>query len=234
MAGHSKFKNIMHRKGAQDQKRAKVFARMSREITIAARSGADPETNPRLRAALGMARAQNMPKDKVQAAIQKASGGDRADDLIEVRYEGFGPGGSAIIVEALTDNKNRTATDVRTAFGKNGGQLGETGSVSYMFDHIGYITYKNKNIDEAMEAALSYAKDITEEDNIIEITSDLENFGDLRDACLKNLGDPEEIEIIFTPKSTIILSGDKKNSFEKMIDALENLDDVQNVFHNVE
>ena len=226
----------MHRKGAQDQKRAKVFAKMSRELTVAARSGADPEFNPRLRAALALARVQNMPKDKVQAAIQKASGGDKTDDLIEIRYEGYGVGGAAVIVEALTSNKNRTATDVRTAFGKNGGQLGELGSVAYMFDRVGYILYEGKTIDVVIEVALeNNAKDIEEtEDGEVEITCEVEDFAMLRDACLKKLGDPKALEIIYLPKAAIKLSPAQQETFEKMISALEDLEDVQNVFHNVE
>lgn len=235
MSGHSKFKTIMHRKGAQDTKRAKIFAKLSREITIAARTNQDPEFNPRLRAALSMARSHNMPKDKIQAAIQKAAGGDKSDDLMEIRYEGYGIGGTAVIVEALTDNKNRTATEVRTAFAKNGGQLGESGSVAYLFDHVGYLLYENKNIDEVMDIALNHnAKDVEENDSMIEITVDLESFADLRDACLKTLGDPKEMEIIYMPKTTIALPEDKKTNFEKMIEVLEDLEDVQNVFHNVE
>ena len=235
MAGHSKFKNIMHRKGAQDLKRAKIFAKLSREITVAARSGVDPEFNPRLRAALSMARTQNMPKDKVQIAIQKASGGDKADDMVEIRYEGYGPGGAAVIVEALTDNKNRTATEVRTAFGKNGGQMGELGGVAFLFERVGFISYKGQNFDKVMEVALNHnAKDVFEDDNIIEIIVDLDSFAELRDACLKELGDPEDIEIIYMPKASITLDDSQKDTFEKMVAALEDLEDVQNVFHNVE
>jgi len=235
MAGHSKFKNIMHRKGAQDLKRAKIFAKLSREITVAARAGNDPEFNPRLRAALALARGQNMPKDKVQVAIQKASGADKADDMAEIRYEGYGTGGAAVIVEALTDNKNRTATEVRTAFGKNGGQMGESGSVAYMFDRVGYIVYKDKNIDQVMDVALNHnAKDVVENENFVEIIVDIDSFAELRDACLKELGDPEEMEIIYMPKANMTLSEAQRETFEKMVAALEDLEDVQNVFHNVE
>lgn len=235
MSGHSKFKTIMHRKGAQDLKRAKIFAKLSREITVAARSSSDPEFNPRLRAALAMARSHNMPKDKVQAAIQKALGGDKADDMAEMRYEGYGVGGVAVIVEALTDNKNRTATDVRTAFGKNGGQLGESGNVAFLFDRVGYIAYINQNIDKVMEIALNNnARDVVENDDLIEIISELDNFGEIRDACLKDLGDPTEMEIIYMPKVSVTLSSEQEEIFEKMIAALEDLEDVQNVFHNVE
>lgn len=224
----------MHRKGAQDLKRAKIFAKLSREITVAAKSGTDPEFNPRLRAALAMARSQNMPKDKVQLAIQKAAGGDKADDMAEIRYEGYGPGGAAIIVETLTDNKNRTATEVRTAFGKNSGQMGESGSVAFLFDRVGFISYKGQNFDKVMDVALNHnAKDVFEDD-VTEIIVDLDSFAELRDACIKELGDPEDIEIIYMPKASITLDESQKETFEKLVVALEDLEDVQNVFHNVE
>lgn len=235
MAGHSKFKNIMHRKGAQDAKRAKIFARLSREIAIAARSSDDPTKNPHLRAVLADARSHNMPKDKIQNAIKKASSGNAGDDLESIRYEGFGPGGSAIIVEALTDNKNRTACDVRTAFGKNGGQLGETGSVSYLFEHIGYVVYKkdSENFDQAMDIALNHnAQDILEEDDHFQIIVPLEHYAALRNECLEKLGDFEMANIAWFPINTIDVSGEKAETLQKLIATLEDLDDVQNVFTN--
>ncbi|USO02291.1 MAG: YebC/PmpR family DNA-binding transcriptional regulator [Alphaproteobacteria bacterium] len=235
MAGHSKFKNIMFRKGAQDQKRAKLFAKLSREITVVARSNPDPEKNPALRAALAMARTNNMPKDRIQTAIAKASASDKKDDLTEIRYEGYGINGSAVIVEALTDNKNRTASEIRAAFSKNGGQLGETGSVSYLFDHVGSIVYQNKSADEIMEVLMEYdIKDIIEEDGQVIIISTLDAFPEVRDACLEKFGDPLEMEIVFLPQNRLSLEGEKKETFQKMLFALEDLDDTHNIFHNVE
>jgi len=235
MAGHSKFKNIMFRKGAQDKKRAKLFAKLSREITITARNNPDPDSNPSLRASLVMARSHNMPKDRIQTAITKASGADKAEELAEMRYEGYGIGGSAVIVEALTDNKNRTASEVRTSFSRNGGHLGESGSVAYLFEHVGLIIYQNKTADEAMEALLEEdIKDITEEGEQVMITSTLDAFPKVRDACIDKLGDPLSMDIIFIPVNTVTLDDEKKETFEKMINTLEDLDDVQNIFHNVE
>ncbi len=165
MAGHSQFKNIMYRKGAQDKKRAKLFSRLSRELTVAARSGmADPDMNPRLRSAVAAARAANMPKDNIERAIKKAAGGEDEANFEEIRYEGYGPGGAAIIVETLTDNRNRTASEVRTAFGKHGGSLGESNSVSFLFDRVGQIVYDREvgTNDEVFEAAAEAGADNVE------------------------------------------------------------------------
>ncbi len=237
MSGHSQFKNIMYRKGAQDAKRAKIFSKISREITVAVKEGgSDPESNSRLRAALLNARAENMPKDNVDRAIKKAAGNDAGADYQSVRYEGYGPGGVAIIVEGLTDNKNRTAPDVRSAFTKFSGSLGETNSVSFQFDHVGYIAYaKDVAGEDAMfEAAIEAGADDLVTDDVYEIYSSIENLAALRDALIKKFGDPQEAKIIWRPKNTVPVSVDVAKSLFKLIDLLEDNDDVQNVFSNYE
>ena len=237
MAGHSKFKNIMHRKGAQDKKRSNLFSKLSREITVAAKMGAaDPDMNPRLRLAINNAKAQSMPKDNIQRAIDKASGGDE-DNYEEVRYEGYGPGGSAIIVEALTDNRNRTATNVRTCFSKNGGNMGTEGSVQHGFERLGLIEYaasagdEEKILEAAMEAG---AQDIessedghviwTAADDLHQVASDLE----------KALGEAENVKLAWKPNLTVQLDEGHAGTLMKLIDALDDDDDVQTVWGNYE
>lgn len=238
MSGHSQFKNIMYRKGAQDAKRAKVFSKISREITVAVKeSGSDPESNSRLRSALISARSENMPKDNIDRAIKKALGGDADADYQNVRYEGYGPGGVAIIVEGLTDNKNRTAPAVRSAFTKFGGSLGESNSVAFSFDHIGYIVYE-KNVaseDEIFEVALEAgANDIITDEDIYEILTDIEKLSAIRDSLIKKFKDPREAKVIWKPKNTIAVDEKTAQSLMKLINILEEDDDVQEVFANYE
>ncbi|MFT8979666.1 YebC/PmpR family DNA-binding transcriptional regulator [Gluconobacter oxydans] len=236
MAGHSQFKNIMHRKGAQDAKRAKQFAKVLREITVATRSGLpDPASNPRLRAAISMAREVNMPKDNVERAIKKASGAAGGDDYVEVRYEGYGPAGVAIIVEGLTDNRNRTAGEVRAAFSKHGGSLGETNSVSFMFQRLGVISYPLDvaSEDEMLEAAIEAGADnaeTTEEGH--EVTCAMENFFAVRDALESRFGEPQSAKLDWRPENSVTLDEDKARSVMKLIDVLEDSDDIQVVYAN--
>lgn len=236
MAGHSQFKNIMYRKGAQDAKRAKMFAKIAREILVSVRSGLpDPNANPRLRAALASARAANMPKDNIDRAIKKAVGGDDTSQYEEVRYEGFGPGGTAIIVEGLTDNRNRTVSEVRTAFTKYGGSLGETGSVSFLFDHIGLIRYPTSIglYDEAFEAAVEAgAENLEIEDDAYEVTSTVESFGAVRDYLIQKYGDPLEAKVVWRPITMAPCDDEAAQSLLKLVDALEDNDDVQQVYFN--
>jgi YebC/PmpR family DNA-binding regulatory protein len=235
MAGHSKFKNIQHRKGAQDKKRAKVFARLSKEITVAAKMGMpDPAMNPRLRSAVLAARAQNMPKDNIDRAIKKSedAGGENYE---EIRYEGFAPGGIGVIVEALTDNRNRTASEVRSAFSKHGGNLGETGSVSFMFDRVGEITYPAKagTPDDMLEAALEAgADDCQSDDEEHRFYCAAGSLHEVVGALEAKLGEPRTAQITWRPQNTIGIDDEKAESLLKMLDALEESDDVQNVFAN--
>ncbi len=237
MAGHSQFKNIMHRKGRQDAKRSKIFAKLSREITVAAKlGGPDPESNPRLRLAVQNARAQSMPKDNIERAINRSQGGD-AENYDEVRYEGYGPGGTALIVEALTDNRNRTAASVRAAFSKHGGNMGESGSVSFMFDRVGEIVYPPEagDADAIMEAAIEAgADDITSDENGHIIICAFEDLGAVSAALTEALGEPESVKAVWKPQTTTELSEDKASTMLKLIAALEDDDDVQNVYSNFE
>lgn len=236
MAGHSQFKNIMHRKGAQDAKRAKQFAKILREITVATRSGLpDPGSNPRLRAAMTMAREANMPKDNVERAIKKASGAAGGDDYVEVRYEGYGPAGVAIIVEGLTDNRNRTAGEVRAAFSKHGGSLGESNSVSFMFQRLGVITYSLDvaSEEEMLEAAIEAGADNAETTaDTHEVTCAMENFFAVRDALETRFGEPQSAKLDWRPENTVMLDEEKARSVMKLIDVLEDNDDVQSVYAN--
>ncbi|GBQ21068.1 hypothetical protein AA0472_0334 [Acetobacter estunensis NRIC 0472] len=236
MAGHSQFKNIMHRKGAQDAKRAKQFAKVIREITVAARSGLpDPATNPRLRAAISAAREVNMPKDTVERAIKKATGAGGGDDYVEVRYEGYGPAGVAVIVEALTDNRNRTAAEVRAAFSKYSGSLGETNSVSFMFQRLGVITYPASvaTEDEMLEAAIEAGADnVVSTAESHEVTCEVESFFAVRDALETKFGEPESAKLDWRPENTVALDEDKGRTVLKLLDVLEDNDDVQNVYAN--
>ncbi|MEM0906714.1 MAG: YebC/PmpR family DNA-binding transcriptional regulator [Pseudomonadota bacterium] len=237
MAGHSKFKNIMHRKGAQDAKRSKLFSKLSREITVAAKMGTpDPEMNPRLRLAVAAAKAQSMPKDNIERAIKKAAGDDDAN-YEEVRYEGYGPGGVAVLVEALTDNRNRTAGVVRAAFSKHGGALGETGSVAFMFDRVGEIEYQGAatDADTMMEAAIDAgADDVVSEEDLHTVTCAFESVAEVSAALTERLGDPDAVRIVWRPQNVTPVDEDKGATLMKLIDVLEDDDDVQNVFANYE
>jgi YebC/PmpR family DNA-binding regulatory protein len=236
MAGHSQFKNIMHRKGAQDARRGRQFARIIREITVSARQGLpDPASNPRLRAAVTAARQANMPKDTVDRAIKKASGAGGGDDYAEVRYEGYGPAGVAVIVEALTDNRNRTASDVRTAFNKNGGALGETNSVSFMFNRLGVIRYPASvaTADTMLEAAIEAgAENAESDDEAHEVTCPIEDFFTVRDALEARFGAPESAKLEWRPTTVVTLDEDRAAGLLKLLDALDENEDVQNVYAN--
>jgi YebC/PmpR family DNA-binding regulatory protein len=238
MAGHSHFKNIMRRKGAQDAKKAKVLTKVQREIISACKTGMpDPNSNPRLRSAIQWAREENMPRDRIEAAIKRASSKDAADNYESVRYEGYGPGGTAIIVQILTDNRNRSAADIRSIFAKGGGNMGETGSVSFMFDNVGMVTYPvSVASEEAMfEAALETGADNCAVDEGIHIvTCTLESFGTVRDALEKKFGAPSSAKLTWLPKNTVAVSDESANQILKLIDALEDHDDVQEVFSNFE
>ena len=237
MAGHSKFKNIMHRKGAQDSKRAKVFAKFAREITVAARNGGDPDMNPRLRGAIAAGRAMNMPNDRINKAIQKAVGGGDESNYEEVRYEGYGTGGIAMIVETLTDNRNRSASEVRTALTKHGGNLGETGSVSFMFEQVGLIVYpKDVATDDQMfEAALEAgASDVDSSDENHEINCAVEDFSTVRDALEAKYGTAIEGRLDWKPQTLTPVEESTAGTFLKLMDVLEDNDDVQRVSSNVD
>ncbi len=236
MAGHSQFKNIMFRKGAQDKKRAKVFSRISREITIAVKTGGgpDPSANPRLRLAIQNGRAENMPKENIERAIKKAAGNE-ADNMDEMRYEGYGPGGVAIIVETLTDNKNRSAAAVRSYFAKNGGAMAETGAVSFMFDHVCEIVYPLSagSADEVLEAAIEAgADDVVSDNERHVIYCDFEATSDVTTALTTALGDPTSANIIWKPQNLTAINADKGETLLKLIATLEDDEDVQNVFAN--
>lgn len=237
MAGHSQFKNIMHRKGAQDKKRAKVFTKIIRELTAAAKAGGDPTANPRLRAAITTARTSNMPKDTMERAISRGAGGEDDNVYEEIRYEGYGIAGVAVIVEALTDNRNRTASDVRSTFTKLGGNLGETNSVSFMFDRIGLIEYPASvaTADQMFEAALEAgASNVESDDECHEIITDPNDFSAVRDSLSALYGDPQGAKLAWLPKTTTPLDKEQATTLLKMIDVLEDFDDVQNVSTNME
>ena len=237
MAGHSQFKNIMHRKGKQDSVRSKMFSKLAREITVAAKTGMpDPNMNPRLRLAIQNAKAQSMPKDNIERAIKKASGAE-GENYDEVRYEGYGPGGVAVIVEALTDNRNRTASNVRSIFTKAGGALGETGSVSFSFDRVGEITYKAEvgDADKVMEAAIEAgAEDVESSEDGHTIICGFEAMNEVSKALEGVLGEAESVKAIWKPQNTVPVDEEKAQSLMKLIDNLEDDDDVQNVYSNFE
>lgn len=236
MAGHSKFANIKHRKGAQDKKRAKIFTRLIKELAVAARSGTDPASNPRLRSALLAARAANMPKDNIDRVLKKAEGGE-GENYEEVRYEGYGPGGTALIVEALTDNRNRTASEVRAAFNKYGGSMGETGSVSFMFDKVGQLIYTMDagDADTVFEAALEAGADNVESDDSGHmILTDPSDFMAVREALEEALGTPEEAELTWRPQNSISVNEAQASTLLKLLDVLDDNEDVQNVSANFE
>ena len=238
MAGHSKFKNIMHRKGKQDASRARIFTRLTREIIIAAKSGMpDPAMNPRLRSAILAARAENMPKDKIEAAIKRGSGGTESENYEEIRYEGYGPGGVAIIVEAATDNRNRTAAEVRAIFSKQGGNMGETGSVGFMFARKGVISYPaDKTTPDAMfEAAIEAgAENCESSDETHEITCAMEEFNTVRDAMIRIMGDPESAKLQWIPQTLAPVDESTAGGVFKLLEALDECDDVQEVASNIE
>jgi len=237
MAGHSQFKNIMHRKGGQDAKRAKIFNKLAREITVAAKMGLpDPAMNPRLRAAIIAARQKNMPKDRIDRAIKSGEAADTAN-YESVRYEGYGPGGVAIIVEALTDNRNRTAPEIRTAFSKAGGALGETNSVSFMFQRLGVITYPLAagSADAMFEtAAEAGADNVDTDENEHEITTTVENFSAVRDALEEKFGSASSSALEWRPLTMSAPTPDQAESLFKLVDVLEDNDDVQTVAVNAE
>lgn len=238
MAGHSQFKNIMYRKGAQDAKRAKIFTKIIRELTVAAKTGLpDPNANPRLRAAMIAAREANMPKDTMERAIKRGAGGEDGTAYEEVRYEGYGPGGVALIVEALTDNRNRTASEIRTAFAKAGGNLGETNSVSFMFERKGVVVYPAKaaGADAMFEAALEAGADNVDSDQEAhEITCATDDFSAVRDALETKFGAAREAKLQWLPLNRVPVDNDSADSLLKLIDALEDNDDVQVVSANFE
>jgi YebC/PmpR family DNA-binding regulatory protein len=237
MAGHSKYKNIMYRKGAQDKKRSAMFSKLSREITVAAKMGTpDPDMNARLRAAVNAAKAQSMPKDNIQRSIDKASGAD-AENYEDVRYEGFGPGGVSLVVEALTDNRNRTATNVRTAFSKNGGNLGASGSVAHGFDRLGLVSYPAAagDAEKVFEAAIEAgAEDVESDDDGHEIWTAIDDLHQVARALEARLGDPESVKLAWRAQSRIEVGEADAELLLKLIDTLEEDDDVQTVWGNYE
>jgi YebC/PmpR family DNA-binding regulatory protein len=237
MAGHSQFKNIMHRKGKQDAMRSKMFGKLAREITVAAKLGTpDPAMNPRLRLAITAARAENMPKDNIERAIKKAIGSD-GENYDEMRYEGYGPGGVAVIVEALTDNRNRAASDIRSYFTKSGGNLGETGSVSFMFDRVGVIEYDAKvaSDDAMLEAAIDAgADDVASSEDGHEVLASPETYRDVAKALEGKFGEARKAALIWKPQNTITVDDETGERLFKLLDLLNEHDDVQNVYANFE
>ncbi|HEY7302135.1 MAG TPA: YebC/PmpR family DNA-binding transcriptional regulator [Xanthobacteraceae bacterium] len=237
MAGHSQFKNIMHRKGRQDAARSKLFSKLAREITVAAKLGLpDPTMNARLRAAILAARAENMPKDGIDRAIKKASGGE-AESYEEIRYEGYGPGGVAIIVEALTDNRNRTAGEVRAAFTKGGGNLAETGAVSFQFSHVGLIEYdaKTATADAMLEAAIEAgAEDVISAADGHEIYTTPDSLGSVSKALEAKFGEPRKAALVWKPQNSVPIDDVQGEKLLRLIDTLNEHDDVQNVYANFE
>ncbi|MGA7068931.1 MAG: YebC/PmpR family DNA-binding transcriptional regulator [Pseudolabrys sp.] len=237
MAGHSQFKNIMHRKGRQDKVRSKLFGKLAREITVSAKLGLpDPAFNPRLRAAIISARAENMPKDNIDRAIKKSQGAD-TESYDEIRYEGYGPGGVAIIVEALTDNRNRTAGEVRAIFAKNGGNLAETGAVSFMFSHVGIVEYDAKaaSADAMLEAAIDAgAEDVVSNDDGHQVITTPDTLADVSKALETKFGEPRKSSLLWKPQNTVALDDESGEKVLKLIESLDDSDDVQNVYANFE
>ena len=237
MAGHSQFKNIMHRKGRQDKARSKLFGKLAREITVSAKLGLpDPAFNPRLRAAVLAARAENMPKDNIERAIKKSQGAE-TENYDEIRYEGYGPGGVAVIVEALTDNRNRTAGEVRAIFSKNGGNLAETGAVSFMFNHVGVVEYnaKTASADAMLEAAIEAgAEDVVSNEDGNQVMTTPDTLNDVTKALEARFGDPRKSSMIWKPQNTVALDDEAGEKVLKLIDSLDDSDDVQNVYANFE
>ncbi len=237
MAGHSKYKNIMYRKGAQDKKRSAMFSKLAREITVAAKTGVpDPDMNARLRAAVNAAKAQSMPKDNIQRSIDKASGAD-AENYEEIRYEGFGPGGVSLVVEALTDNRNRTATSVRTAFSKNGGNLGASGSVTHGFSRVGLIEYPAAagDADKVFEAAIEAgAEDVESDEGGHQIWTSVDDLHAVARALEAALGEAESVKLAWRPTTSVDVAEGDAEQLLKLVDALEEDDDVQTVWGNYE
>ncbi len=237
MAGHSKWANIQYRKGAQDKKRSNLFTKLAKEITVAAKLGdSNPDMNPRLRLAVMVARKESMPNDNIKRAIARALPGSGGADYHEMRYEGYAPGGICVIVESLTDNKNRTASEVRSLFSKHGGNLGETGSVAFNFAHIGLFVYKKEvaDFDTMFEQALEGgATDVEEDDGNYMITCEIENFSNLSKS-LETFGEAESAQIIWQPTLSVPLEGAAIEKLERFIDALEDCDDVQKVYTNAQ
>ncbi|MDH2345459.1 YebC/PmpR family DNA-binding transcriptional regulator [Bradyrhizobium sp. SSUT18] len=237
MAGHSQFKNIMHRKGRQDAQKSKLFGKLAREITVAAKLGTpDPNMNPRLRAAIIAARQENMPKDNIERAVKKALGNE-SENYDEIRYEGYGPGGVAVIVEALTDNRNRAASDIRSFFTKSGGNLGETGSVSFMFDHTGIIEYDRSvaSDDAVLDAAIEAgADDVISSEGGHEIYASTEGYRDVAKALEAKFGEPRKAALIWKPQNTIAVDDETGEKLLKLMDLLNEHDDVQHVYANFE
>jgi len=237
MAGHSQFKNIMHRKGRQDAAKSKLFGKLAREITVSAKLGLpDPAMNPRLRAAMLAARAENMPKDNIDRAIKKALGGD-SETYDEIRYEGYGPGGVAVIVEVLTDNRNRAAGEVRSTFTKNGGNLAETGAVSFMFDHVGVVEYDAKvaSADAMLEAAIEAgAEDAVSNEGGHEIYTTQDSLRDVAKALETKFGEPRTAALVWKPQNTVAVDDEQGEKLLRLIESLNEHDDVQNVYANFE
>lgn len=237
MAGHSQFKNIMHRKGKQDKVRSKVFGKLAREITVAAKMGLpDPAFNPRLRLAILAARAENMPKDNIERAIKKASGSEQ-ENYDEIRYEGYAPGGVAVIVEALTDNNNRTAGEVRAIFTKAGGNLATTGAVSFMFDHIGVVEYDaaKASADAMLEAAIEAgAEDVVSNADGHQVVTTIDTLHDVAKALEAKFGEPRKSGLVWKPQNTVAVDDEAGEKILKLMEALDESDDVQNVYANFE
>jgi YebC/PmpR family DNA-binding regulatory protein len=238
MAGHSKWANIQHRKGAQDAKRGKLFTKLIREVSVAARMGGpDPVANSRLRLAMDKALSGNVPKDTIERAIKRASGDQNADSIEEVRYEGYGPGGVAVMVDCMTDNRNRTVADVRHAFTKFGGNLGTDGSVSYLFTKLGQISYPSgSDEDRIMEAALEAGADdvVSNDDGSIDVLTAVEDFPEVRDAMQSMDLEPEQAEVTMRASTSVNLSLDDAQSMIKLLETLEDHDDVQQVYSNAD
>jgi YebC/PmpR family DNA-binding regulatory protein len=237
MAGHSQFKNIMHRKGRADKARSALFGKLAREITVAAKLGMpDPAFNPRLRAAVLAARAENMPKDNIERAIKKSQGSD-SENYDQIRYEGYGPGGVAVIVEALTDNHNRTAGEVRATFTKNGGNLATTGAVSFMFDHVGVVEYDAKaaSSDAMLDAAIEAgAEDVTSNDDGHTIFTTPETLNEVAKALEAKFGEPRKAALLWKPQNTVAVDDETGEKLLRLIETLDESDDVQNVYANFE
>jgi YebC/PmpR family DNA-binding regulatory protein len=237
MAGHSQFKNIMHRKGRVDAVRSKVFSKLAREITVAAKMGMpDPAFNPRLRAAILAARAENMPKDNIERAVKKAAGGD-AENYDEIRYEGYGPGGAAVIVEAMTDNRNRTASDIRSMFTKAGGNLAETGAVAFMFDHVGVVEFDAKaaDPDAMLEAAIEAgADDVESDENGHTVYCEQGALGEVTKALEARFGEPRKSTLTWKPQTPVAVDDEAGEKLIRMVELLEDHDDVQHVYGNFE
>lgn len=240
MSGHNKWSKIKNKKGATDAKRAKVFQKLSREIYVATKAGGpDPESNPSLRLVMDKAKAANMPNDNVNRAIEKGSSNNAGEDYDEITYEGYGPGGIAILVETLTDNTNRTLTNIRTIFNKNGGSLGESGSVAYMFDRQGYIVIEREGLDldedeMLMNVIEAGGEDMTTSDEVFEISTEASDFTDVRDTLEAQGFKLAQAEITMVAKTMLELPEDKASQLENLIDLLEDDDDVQNVHYNTE